>query len=80
MSKTTEVKFGQDKVTRILYHVTFTWCDSYRPTEEVIRNVSLVVEASDKFAALSTAWDRVKFLNDGQEPKDMSVKRQEVCD
>lgn len=79
MGNASTVKFGQDKQAKVLYSVTFTWCDSYRPTEEVIRNVSLVVDAPDKFAALSLAWDRVKVLCD-IEPKDMSVKRNEVCE
>lgn len=58
----------------MLYKVTFTWDDSYTPKVEGVRNVSLVVEAADKFAALTNGWKLAAIIQK-TEPKSMEATR-----
>ena len=48
----------------MLYKVSFTFSESYRPKVQGYQSISLVVEAPDKFQAMHGAWLKLKPLQE----------------
>ena len=48
----------------MLYKVSFTFNESYRPKVEGWQSISMVVNADDKFTAMHSAWLKLEPLRE----------------
>lgn len=64
-----------------IYIVSFTWGVDYGDRNPGVKTVTFnVINATTKFDALKTAFDKISPIVDGIEPTKMDVRSKDVCE